>query len=323
MRISRPSPSMIVAMAALVVAATGTAFAAGEGSPLLGGERNPGKDPRRALTKETGIIANTSGYGTRQSNKSSSGGGAIYGCRSGAGGTAAKNEPCIRANNLSNGLAFEFATTSGDVAGRIDAKDANSKPFTTNATGVATGLNADRVDGQDAEQIVTSARAGYNPVSVLGFVSASAENADEASARAAAKEEPLGSFGPFTVYAKCFVDTDAGPAASPEVNAAVYIRTTQNGTLFDGQSDLLDGDPAFLNTDTAETDREVDVATASTASLATLDLDEDPSGAVATDGKAYQFRVLLGAKTGALAGGNGIWGDGNRCAFAMERFNAG
>ncbi len=40
--------------------------------------------------------------------------------------------------------------TNGNLGGRIQTKDANGVPFTTNATGVATGLNADKVDGKDA-----------------------------------------------------------------------------------------------------------------------------------------------------------------------------
>ena len=58
---------------------------------------------------ETQIIANVKSYGTRQSNKSATGGGAIYGCRSGAGGTEKGNAPCVRASNLANGRAFEFS----------------------------------------------------------------------------------------------------------------------------------------------------------------------------------------------------------------------
>ena len=109
----RPSPSMIVALIALLVAVGGTAYATGEGDPILGGERNPSNNPSQALTKETQIIANLSGYGTRQSNKSNNGGGAIYGCRSQPGGTPTGNEPCIRASNLLNGLAFEFVNNGG------------------------------------------------------------------------------------------------------------------------------------------------------------------------------------------------------------------
>jgi hypothetical protein len=325
-RIPRPSPATVIASIALIVAVGGTAYATGEGKPLLGGARNPGSDTTKSLTKETQIIANVSKYGTRQSNKSSSGGGAIYGCRSGAGGTAANNEPCIRANNLSNGLAFEFVATGGDTAGLIQTKDANGKPFTTNATGVATGLNADRVDSLDAEQIVTNARAGYTPLKSLAFSSATASNADEATARAAATEVALLQFGPFTIYGKCFVDTDAGPGATPQVSAETFVRTTQDGALFDGQINVseLDGDPAFLNTGTAEAARTIDSVTADTGAdnRANLDGDEDTSALVAPDNQAFEFRMIVGAKIGALPAGNGIWGDGDRCAFGFSRFSA-
>ncbi|MFP5363203.1 MAG: hypothetical protein ACLGI5_10805 [Thermoleophilia bacterium] len=139
---------------AVAVAAVATAVPAaggfGEGTELEGGVRNPSPNPSLEFERETEIIADTPTYGTRQSNKSSSGGGAIYGCRSGAGGTAAKNEPCIRANNLEQGFAFEFET-DGAITGLISAGGGgpNTKPFATNATGVASGLNADFVDGQD------------------------------------------------------------------------------------------------------------------------------------------------------------------------------
>jgi hypothetical protein len=316
----------VIASIALIVAVGGTAYATGEGRPLLGGARNPGNDTSTALTKETQIIANLSKYGTRQSNKSSSGGGAIYGCRSGAGGTAANNEPCIRANNLSTGFAFEFVATGGDTAGLIQTKDASGKPFTTNATGVATGLNADRVDSLDAEQIVTNARAGYTPLKSLAFSSATASNADEAAARAAATEVALLQFGPFTIYGKCFVDTDAGPAATPQVQAETFVRTTQDGALFDGQTPpvVLDGDPAYLNTGTAELDRTIEDASANTNpnNRATFEGDDDESTLVAPDNQAFEFRMIVGAKTGALPAGNGIWGDGDRCAFGFSRFGA-
>jgi hypothetical protein len=117
----------------------------GEGRSLLLGKRNPSSNANLALNAETEIIANTPSYGTRQSNKrDGDGGGAIYGCRSNLG-----NEPCIRANNLKGGHAFQFVTT-GTQAGRIEVGNASGAPFTTNATGVATGLNADKVDGKEA-----------------------------------------------------------------------------------------------------------------------------------------------------------------------------
>jgi len=155
--------SVVIATGLLVLGITPFA-AARTGSNLREGLRNG------TATRETQIIADvgstnatTGGYSTRQSNLSSTGGGAIYGCRSGAGGSFAKPQPqnpCLRANNLSSGLAFEFNASNGDTAGTITVGKGGdtTKPFTTNATGVATGLNADEVDGLDASQVVAAAR---------------------------------------------------------------------------------------------------------------------------------------------------------------------
>lgn len=159
-----PRTRSVIAATGLLVIFVAPFANARTGSNLREGVRNG------TATKETQIIGNlrsttatTGGFVTRQSNLSTDGGGAIYGCRSKAGGTAAKpapQNPCIRANNLSTGFAFEFNASNGESAGLIsvgpggDAK----RPFTTNATGVATGLNADEVDGLDAAQIIAAAR---------------------------------------------------------------------------------------------------------------------------------------------------------------------
>ncbi|MEA2154083.1 MAG: hypothetical protein QOE11_223 [Solirubrobacteraceae bacterium] len=156
--------SVVLATGLLVVGISPFAIAK-TGSNLREGLRNG------TAVRETQIISNvgsttapTGGYSTRQSNLSSSGGGAVYGCRSGAGGSAATptpQNPCIRANNLAKGLAFEFNASNGDTAGLITvgAGGDATKPFTTNATGVATGLNSDQVDGLGAAQIIAAARA--------------------------------------------------------------------------------------------------------------------------------------------------------------------
>jgi hypothetical protein len=146
---------------------TSLASAAGEGQPLDGGARNPSANESQTYTRETEIVANTSTYGTRQSNKSTNGGAAIYGCRAVTG-----QEACLRGSNLNNGLSFSFESR-GPVGGRITAAGGDgAKPFTTNATGVADGLNADRVDGQNADQIVAAAR---NPA---GLTAANAQQLD-------------------------------------------------------------------------------------------------------------------------------------------------
>jgi hypothetical protein len=148
-------------LVALLVAPFAGAF--GEGNSVRGGARNPSPDARRAYTKETEIIANVNSYGTRQSNKSNNGGGAVYGCRSAAGGTPKGNEPCVRASNLADGRAFEFNANGGTEVGAITGP-ATAAPFTTTAKGVATGLNADQVDGKSADEITAAALARFATV---------------------------------------------------------------------------------------------------------------------------------------------------------------
>jgi hypothetical protein len=155
-RIRTQGPLLLASSVILGLLISSFAVAAGVSNPLSGGKRNPSANPSQAYSSETEIIANTSTYGTRQSNKSDNGGGAIYGCRSQAGGSEQGMEPCIRANNLANGRAFEFEGNGTEV-GRIVNENVNGAPFTTNAKGVATGLNADQVDGKNVQDIQADA----------------------------------------------------------------------------------------------------------------------------------------------------------------------
>ena len=154
----------IVCSLILAIGVPGVAMGFGEGRSLLLGKRNPSSNANLALNTETEIIADTPTYGTRQSNKrDGDGGGAIYGCRSNPG-----NEPCLRSNNLKGGRAFEFVTV-GKEGGRIEVGgDHTGAPFTTNATGVATGLNADQVDGKSATDFAPAAALTFAIVSDAG-----------------------------------------------------------------------------------------------------------------------------------------------------------
>jgi hypothetical protein len=153
------SKGTLVLTSAVIIGLLASSFAvaSGEGKTLLLGKRNPGSNASAALSSETQIIANNGTYGTRQSNKSDNGGGAIYGCRSKLGGTEKGNQPCVRASNLADGRAFEFSSNGGTEVGRIESGNTKAAPFTTNATGVATGLNADQVDGKSADDITKAA----------------------------------------------------------------------------------------------------------------------------------------------------------------------
>jgi hypothetical protein len=147
---------------AVVLALMVSPFAIGTtGEVLQEGKRNPS---RGSAHKQTRFISKVKTYGTRQSNiLNGNGGAAAYGCRSKPG-----REPCVRSNNSSTGRAFEFET-DGAEGGRIETKAADARPFTTNATGVATGLNSDRVDGFDAARIDFRAPIGTAQTQVLNL----------------------------------------------------------------------------------------------------------------------------------------------------------
>jgi hypothetical protein len=141
-----------VVVLALVISPLAVAQTTG----LIGGKRNPRSG---AFSSETQVIAKNSTWGMRYSNRAvGGGGGLLFGCRSEPGGTPQKNYPCARSRNVSTGLAFEFLT-AGSLVGTITAGRGgdNTKPFTTNATGVATGLNAERVGSQTPAQLTSAA----------------------------------------------------------------------------------------------------------------------------------------------------------------------
>ena len=167
---------LITTACAATMLAAPIAVGAGEGSPIELGKRNP---TRGSAVNETQVIARSglNTYGTRQSNLGA-GGGAIYGCRSVLGtdiANPAQTTPCVRVNNLSSGLAFQFVGLSATTVGLIQAgpnfaaANPNARPFVTNATGVATGLNADKLDGKDADQIIAEARQGNTAASSPSF----------------------------------------------------------------------------------------------------------------------------------------------------------
>jgi hypothetical protein len=174
--LSRISGRYALATAAvLVVGLPAVAVASGEGRSLIGGSRNPAHG---SLTRETQIISANGTYSTRQSNKGS-GGGAIYGCRSATG-----SEPCVRANNLKAGRAFEFST-QGKEAGQIEVKDTTGVPFTTNATGKVANLNADKLDDKDSADFAASGDLLFAAVNADGSLVAGSRGAT-----AAAKSSP-------------------------------------------------------------------------------------------------------------------------------------
>jgi hypothetical protein len=174
-----------VLLAAIVIGLLAAPIATGATSSALGGGgRNPSNNTSTGYQRETeivgdiaqnqgGVAAHTGGFTTRQSNKSATGGGAIYGCRA-RGGT----EACVAANNLSNGDAFRFqaspnALTVGQIRfGASAATPVDKPPFVTNGTGLVKNLNADAVDGKSAGDLVDKSEVLFAVVGADGAIGA-------------------------------------------------------------------------------------------------------------------------------------------------------
>jgi hypothetical protein len=193
----RVDPKYVLA-AALAAAVLGAplAIAAGEGDPILGGERNPSPSASVELNDETEIIAQTGEYGTRQSNKGS-GGGAIYGCRSSREAAEQREIACLRANNLRDGRAFSFET-DGPIAGEIEVGDPGAQPFATNGRGKVENLNADMVDSTDLGPIIARVLPGQQ------------------------LPRPLASAGSLAVHMSCGADGDVNVTATTDDNGIIH-----------------------------------------------------------------------------------------------------
>jgi hypothetical protein len=140
-------------MSSLILALLAAPIAlASDGDPFKAGGRT-------TFTRITTMLGDSSTYATQQSNlRQGDGGAARYGCRS-----TAANEYCLLSKNTGGGGSFRFQSLGSLLGGSIEVNPptgktaADARPFTTNAHGVATGLNADQVDGMSATDIVKAA----------------------------------------------------------------------------------------------------------------------------------------------------------------------
>jgi hypothetical protein len=126
---------------------------------------------------------------------------------------------------------------------------------------------------------------------------------------AASPEVPLVSTGPFTVYAKCF--------ESPETtNGTVFVRTSEDGAILDAGNTELAGETTFLNRNTPEEVR--DVAFESASANRGHYSGQERFAAMAPGGTVVHGNVQVAAKNGTPPEGNGVFGAGNVCLFAVE-----
>jgi hypothetical protein len=272
---------IVLSAAAVALAAVPLARAQAGNGPAAQAAAIRAGDPIRAevrngtTAKETEIIGkfnastgSKGGYVTRQSNTrtgAKAGGGAIYGCRGAAGGTAAGSAPCLRGSNLAAGYAFEFSSAGGIVGlfsvGDGTTPNPSARPFTTNAHGVATGLNADQVDGKSATQIAAEpgppngaaggALAGTYPNPQLA---SNAPGVAVGGVRADASGNVLSSFNrrggaPAVTRTSTGEYTVAFPGSSFNINTNAEPQVSLIGAFGESRVDTLGGNVLVLTAD--------------------------------------------------------------------------
>ncbi len=130
------------------------------------------------------------------------------------------------------------------------------------------------------------------------------------AARAAAPEVTLFTKGPLSVTYKCFHDDGAN-----ETHGEIYGKTTEAGSILDGEEDLDGGalPSDYLTPSTADIDRVLHTEQTGGANDAQYAEDEYALGAA--DGTSLIGETAIAVKNGNLAGGNGPYGSGNVCLF--------
>lgn len=149
-------------LGALVAGVAGAPFAIGQAKTekvsIVTGTKTP---ITGHVSKPTTLVTDVPTAGWIVTNDSNRGSAGQFTCRA---TLAAERNACLQATNQRNGTAFEFGWRGAlggllQVGNNIDREFPGASPFRTNATGVATGLNADRVDGMHAQDIVDAAVA--------------------------------------------------------------------------------------------------------------------------------------------------------------------
>jgi len=262
----RPTPSMVVAMLALVVAIGGTAVAATK----IGTKQIKNNAVTTKKIKKKAITTN------RIKAKAVTGG-------------------KLAANSVSGGKIVAGAVTGGKIA-----------------DGSVTGpkIAANAVDGSKvADDSLDDSKTSDYKVFGDPFVKVTAtDGADADAARAAAPETPLLSKGSLELYAKCFRDTGTNT-----VFGAIYVRTTTDFSIMEGNDDLPGGPLAtdYLNIATLEVERELDDQS---VGVNDASYNEAEGLAAGADGPALTLLTGIGVKNGAVAA-DGPYGPGNACIF--------
>ena len=212
----------------------------------------------------------------------------------------------IKNNNVRSGDVRNNTLTGADInestLGQVPSANTANTANTANSANTANTANS----AANVDKLKT--------VGAFKLVSASASNDDQATARAAATEVPLYSAGPLSFYGKCYVDNDFNGVGLPATIAETFARTTANGSILEADDSNLAGNP-FLDSDTAEDQRDMTEASSPTNGAETDADDNAEFGAAEPGGTAVSGQANVAAKQGDVPGGNGIYGGGNSCIF--------
>ena len=212
--------------------------------------------------------------------------------------------------SLSGGV-YAAAKISGEDIKNRSITGADIKANAIRSKHVKNGSLKD-ADLQESAASTAGPAAGTSEELVTSLRVAATSGASPDAARAAAPEHLLFTAGPLSVYAKCY-------SSSTTTYAFAYIRSATNGAVFASgpEFDKKEGDAAtgFLNTDTPESEREIQTATAGADSA---DYWRQKTTAFAPDGTGMSGMFAAGAKNGTLPGGNGAYGAGNSCIFTAD-----
>lgn len=199
--------------------------------------------------------------------------------------------------------ALKRANTANANAKSALAKLAGPQPEATHATNADFASSAGRASSAEFVDGLSSL-----PLVKLGALPAAGSGpTDYDTARVASPEITVFEKGPLRVYAKCFGFT----SGNPNVYAEVYLKTTQDGVVFDGA--VSDSGNGYLNANEAETNR-VLMSRSSADTPGTVNADDAGDGAFyayAPDGTSIQGFLHLATKAGSPPAGDGAFGSSN------------
>lgn len=226
--------------------------------------------------------------------------------------TAAKiKKDAVTTVKIKNGAISAAKLQDGAVTGaKVNLATLGTVPSANHANSANSATSAQSAtNAQNAA--IAATFTGYGRKGIVR-ANASADAGSEEASRAASPEIPLLSAGPFTVYAKCFLD-------SGSVQGEIFMRTAEAGSIFYSNEDSLSGDADFFNPDTEEDERTImSESTSVTNSASYWGVHSPEYTAMSPSGTVVRGDAQTAVKGGNLPGGNGLYGEGNVCLFATE-----